>query len=256
MRKGTAAFPNLFVVFLFALAACAHLPDRPVHKTETGTVSATTETGFRICAPCTRDQAQTWAAAAKQDGVSALEAANCYAFLVKQGKNKKLRLADAVKGRKLAETAVIRLPRNGLAHYLYAYLTGLEAENDSLRGLELVPIIEREALLASDLNPAVNNGGPNRMLGELYLRAPAFPVSIGDSAKAVDHYRRAVDQDPGFLENRLGLVAALLAEEEPGKACFELKTILSEMPPDSKINPPWQRALELLKRLCDMQEGE
>ncbi len=256
MKKGTAAFLSLFVVFLFALAACTHLPDQPVHKTETGTVSTTTETGFSICAPCTRFQAQKWASLARQDGTLAIKAANCYAFLVKQGKDKELRLVDAVKGRKLAETAVIRLPRSGLAHYLYAYLTGLEAENDSLRGLELVPIIEREALLASDLNPAIDHGGPHRMLGELYLRAPAFPVSVGDSAKAVGRYRRAVDQDPEFLENRLGLAEALLAEEEPGKACFELKKILSEMPPNTKIKPAWKRALELLKCLCDMQEVE
>jgi hypothetical protein len=255
MKKGPSAFRSLFIVFL-VLSACAHLPDQSVHKTETGTVSATTETGFRVCAPCTRNQAQTWAAAAKQDGPSALKAANCYAFLVKQGKDKVLRLADAVKGRKLAETAVTMLPKSGLAHYLYAYLTGLEAENDSLRGLELVPVIEREALLASDVNPAIDHGGPHRMLGELYLRAPAFPVSIGDSGRAVDHYRLAVDQDPEFFENRLGLAEALLAEKEPGKACFELKKILSEMPPNSKINPPWRRALGLLKRLCDMQDVE
>ena len=256
MKKRPSAFPDLIVVFLFVLAACTHVPGQPLHKTETGTVAVATETGFRVCAPCTRDQAQTWAAAAKQDGSSALEAANCYAFLVGQGKDKALRLADAVKGRKLAEAAATMLPESGLAHCLYAYLTGLEAENDSLRGLELVPIIEREALLASDLNPAVDHGGPHRMLGELYLRAPAFPVSIGDSARAVDYFRRAVDQDPEFLENRLGLAEALLAEEEPGKACFELKKILSEMPPNSKIKPAWKRALELLKRLCDMQDIE
>lgn len=256
MKRGLSAFPKLFLVFLFVLAACIHLPDRSVHKAETGTVSVTTEADFRICAPCTRDQAKTWAGAAKQDGTSALEAANCYAFLVKQGKDKELRLADAVKGRKLAETALTMLPSSGLAHYLCAYLTGLVAENDSLRGLELVPVIEREALLASDLNPAIDHGGPHRMLGELYLRAPAFPVSIGDSSRAVDHFRLAVDQAPGFFENRLGLTEALLTEEESGEACFELKKILNDMPPDTKIVPSWRRALGLLKRLCDMQDVE
>jgi len=256
MKKGPFAFRSLFVVFLFVLAACTHLPGQLVHKAETGTVSVTTETGFSICAPCTRDQAQRWVIATKQDGASALKAANCYAFLVKQEKNREPRLADAEKGRKLAKTAVTMLPRSGLAHYLYAYLTGLVAENDSLRGLELVPVIEREALLASDLNPAVNHGGPHRMLGELYLRAPAFPVSIGDSARAVDHYRLAVDQDPEFFENRLGLAEALLTEEEAGEACFELKKVLNDMPPDTKIVPSWRRALGLLKRLCDMQDVE
>jgi tetratricopeptide (TPR) repeat protein len=255
MKKGPSAFRSLFVVFL-VLAACAHLPDQSVHKTETGTVSATTETGFRVCAPCTRNQAQRWAAAARRDGPSALKAANCYAFLVKQGKDKELRLADAEKGRKLAETAVTMLPRSGLAHYLYAYLTGLEAENDSLRGLELVPVIEREALLASNLDPAIDRGGPDRMLGELYLRAPGMPVSIGNLEKAIAHFRRASTIAPECAENRVGLVEALLEEGDVEKTCKQLHKLLSNIPPARSSEEPWQKALVLLERLCTMVDAE
>ena len=256
MKKGPSAFPKLFVIFLFVLAACAHLPDQPVHKTEKGTVSATTETGFRICAPCTRDQAQRWVTEAKQDGASALKAANCYAFLVKQGKDKELRLADAKKGRKLAETAVTMLPKSGLAHYLYAYLTGLEAENDSLRGLELVPVIEREALLAAKLNPEVNGAGPDRMLGELYLQAPCAPLSIGDLEKADAHYRRAIAIAPKHTDNRLGLVETLLEEGEEEEACTHLHGLLSGMRPARSSEVSWRKTLGLLKRLCTMRGPE
>jgi len=256
MKKGLSAFRSLFVVFLFVLAACAHLPDQSVHKTETGTVSATTETGFRICAPCTRDQAQKWASSARQGGASALEAANCYAFLVKQEENKTTKLADAKRGRKLAETASKVLPESGLAHYLYAYLTGLKAENDPLRGLELVPIIEREALLASNLEPAIDRGGPDRMLGELYLRAPGMPVSIGNLEKAIAHFRRASTIAPECAENRVGLVEALLEEGAVEKACKQLHKLLSNMPPARSSEEPWRKALVLLERLCTMGDAE
>ena len=156
----------------------------------------------------------------------------------------------------MAQAAVAMLPRSGLAHYLAAYLTGMEAENDPLRGLALVPLIEREAMIASDLDPGIDHGGPDRMLGELYLHAPGIPISIGDSAKAVDRFRRALDHDPEFPENRLGLVEALLAEEELGRACFELKGVLSEMAPDDTVNLRWKKTIELLDRLCSLQETE
>ena len=255
MKKGPSVFRSLFIVFL-VLAACTHLPDQSVHKTETGTVSTTTETGFSICAPCTRNQAQSWAAAAGRDGPSALKAANCYGFLVKQGKDKELRLADAVKGRKLAEVAATMLPRSGLAHYLYAYLTGLEAENNSLRGLELVPVIEREALLAAKLNPEVDGAGPDRMLGELYLRAPGAPLSIGDLEKAAAHYRRAIAIAPKHTDNRLGLVETLLEDGEDEEACTQLHGLLSDMRPVRTSEISWRKTLGLLKRLCSMRSSE
>ena len=250
MKKGPNAFGSLFIVFLLLFTACTHLPDRPVHKIETGRVSAATGADFRICAPCTRNQAQEWAKAAGGDGTSALKAANCYAFLVKQEKDKELRLADARKGRKLAEAAATMLPESGRAHYLYAYLTGLEAENSPLRGLELVPVIEREAALAAKFDPEVNEAGPDRMLGELYLRAPGAPLSIGDLEKAAVHYRRAMAIAPKHIENQLGLVETLMEDGEDEEACTYLHRLLSDMPPVRSSEASWRQALALLKRLC------
>jgi len=255
VKKRLHVFSNL-LVFLFVFTACTHLPDQSMHKAETRAVSAITETDFRICAPCTRNQAQEWAKAAGGDGASALKAANCHAFLAGQAKDKVLRLADAKKGRKLAETAVAMLPKSGLAHYLYAYLTGLEAENDTLRGLELVPIIEREALLAAKLNPRINGAGPDRMLGELYLRAPGAPLSIGDLEKADAHYRRAISIAPEHIENQLGLVETLLEEGEDEEACTYLHGLLSGMRPARSSETSWRQTLGLLKRLCTITGSE
>jgi len=209
-----------------------------------------------VCAPCSRDKAGQWAADAKEDAWSGLKAANCYAFLVKIGTDKAGRLADAKTGRQLAESAVQRQPRSGLAHYLHAYLTGLEAENDPLRGLELVPVIEREARMAAELSPLIDDAGPDRMLGELYLRAPGMPISVGDVEKAVACYRRALTIAPGFAENRLGLVEALLKAEETTEACMQLHGLLSNMSPVGESEAIWQKTLDLLRHLCTAKNAE
>jgi len=210
--------------------------------------------GFVLWEPCTREQAERWAADAERDGTAALRAASCYVTLIERGKEKSAGLEDARRGRAAAEAAVRRFPASGLAHYLAAYLAGLHAERDRLRGLALVRIIEREARRAADLNPELDRGGPDRMLAELYLRAPAYPFSVGDRKKAVRHYRRAVAVDPAAPENRLGLAEALLADNKPGEACAELRSFLSEMRASSREGPVGRKALDMMERACSRRE--
>ena len=207
-----------------------------------------------LWSPCTPDQAVTWEGQREQDPDAPLRAARCYAFLARHGKNKAVRLENAIKGRRMAEAAVSRDPGNGTAHYLAAYLAGLEAENHTLKGLALVPVIEAGALEAVRLNPQLDHGGPDRMLGELYLKAPDPPVSIGDLEKAVLHYRRAVSLDPDYVENRLGLAEAYLEDEDPGSACRQIQEILNRIPPAEDWKGPWKQSLNLIERLCEMEK--
>lgn len=214
-----------------------------------------------IGGPCSREQAGSWASRAAKKGngaaedeaaaLAALKAANCYIFLSKAAGDKAMRLNDAIRGRELAEIAVDLLPENALAHYLLAYLSGLEAELAQIRGLALVPVIEREALIAAESGPEIDRGGPDRMLGELYLRAPAFPLSVGDSSKALIHFERAVAQAPENLENRAGVVEALLAEEQYGAACSKIGEILERLPKsDEYEEDTWRRIGSALGRIC------
>jgi hypothetical protein len=247
------ARPNLIVVLLIcALSACAQVPEK-----RDFVIERAAEDEYRLLAediylwePCTRSEAEAFAAEAETVGLAALRAASCYLLLVTEETDGATRLADAKRGRKLVDAALKSYPKSGGAHYLAAYLTALEAQNDHVRGLFLVPVIEREALAAAEFHPKVDHGGPDRMLGELYLRAPGLPVSVGDSAKAVVHYRRARDQDPSYPENRLGLVAALMAEDELKAACDELMELLTEMPPRDQAEAIWTKALGLMKQLC------
>ncbi|HIJ40046.1 MAG TPA: hypothetical protein HPP90_03050 [Deltaproteobacteria bacterium] len=250
MRSVFSRFLFLFFV-LFLTGACSHGND-VIRQDENPTERHGTESNRVMGESCTRSEAEKFTLKARENPLAALEAAVCYAFLARQGENRAEKLADAKEGRKMAEAAMKSFPENATAHYLMAYLTGLEAENDPARGLELVPVIEREALTAGHLNPNIDNGGPDRMLGELYLRAPSFPMSVGDVEKAMTHFRKAVKLAPNFLQNRVGLLEALVENEDPSEACLEIEKIFVRMPPEEEMTEEWKRSLKLLKRMCGM----
>jgi hypothetical protein len=244
---------SLWIVIL--LAACAPMESMRQHETVVDGITGATKKSS-LWSSCTQNQAFLWVKRSKEDPEAALQAARCYAVFARNEKNTSLRLENAVTGRKMAETAVVLDPKNGMAHYLAAYLAGLEAENQPLKGLGLVPVIERHALEAARLNPGLDHGGPDRMLGALYLRAPDPPVSVGDLGKAIDHYQRAVSQYPDFVENRLGLAEAYLNDEEPGPACEQLRLILTRITPVTTWEGSWKQTLDLMKRLCEMEEQD
>ncbi|WP_225072920.1 hypothetical protein [Desulfuromonas sp. CSMB_57] len=197
--------------------------------------------------PCTLAEARSLAAAAEQDPTAALQGAACYATLVeKQGGD----LSAARAGRALAEQAAAAFPTSGTAHYLAGYLAGLEAQRAPLQALPLVKVIEAAALKALQLDPVLDHAGPARMLGDLYLRAPAFPVSIGDPDQAVTYFREAVRRAADFTENRLGLAEALLAIEEPAAACSELTEAWRQLQSAADAEGLGRRTLELQQRLC------
>jgi tetratricopeptide (TPR) repeat protein len=243
---------GIFLILLcLVVAACAPSRERAITVENRGELTPGGAT-FPLWEPCTRQQAMEWAAA-DTGSILALKAASCYAVLA-QEKGNKTSLADVREGLKLAVAATEKAPSNGLAHYLYAVLAGLQAEREPLKGLAMVPIIEREAKAAALLSPGIDRGGPDRVLGDLYLQAPGIPVSIGDPARASRHYQKAVEIAP-LVENRLGLVAALLKEEETSAACRELGKILKDMPPVSEQLEDWRKSLELFGRLCQNLAG-
>ncbi len=239
---------GLLIAVLLAAWGCA--PVQPVPLPRPGVGVPSLPQPVEIGRPCTREEAAALDTEAAGDPQAALEGAACLIYLAERAEEGPSRLADIRRGRRMAEAAVEAWPESGLAHYLLAWLVGLEAEAVPLKGLELVTVIEREAQTAAGLEPVVDHGGPDRMLGELYLRAPGFPVSIGDSELAVEHFRKAVAQDPLFAENRLGLAEALLADGDTAGACAELTEGWRRLAPDG-AGENWQRTLKLQQRLCE-----
>ncbi len=235
----------MIIALTLLLVACA--PTVPPPPSAAGRVAPTA--AVPVPGPCSRAQAESWAAA--DDAASVQQAAACYAWLAQSDQEREKQLADAKRGRELAEKALRLKPESGPAHYLNAYLAGLEAERQPLHGRALVPVIEREAQAAADLNPDFDRGGPDRMLGELYLRAPGPPISIGDPEKAVAHYRRAVEVAPENTENRLGLAEALLADDQDKAACDQLQNYFRQVPAPPAQGEDWKKAVELQKQVCE-----
>ena len=77
---------------------------------------------------------------------------------------------------------------------------------------DLVAEVVRLATAARTADPSVDHAGPDRVLGAIFLRAPAWPVSVGDLDRATDHLEAAVGRAPGWPENHL-LLAEAFAED-------------------------------------------
>lgn len=237
--------PILFGVVCLLYGCAMPVPEGPAPVS--GGAAAAPEP-LDLWQPCDADGAERLRLAAAEDANAALRGAACYAYLVEQAGGD---LKAAETGRRLAERAVTAFPASAEAHYLLAYLAGLEAQRNPVKALSLVTVIERQALAAFALNPAVDEAGPARMLGDLYLRAPAFPVSIGDPALAIEYYEQAVEMAPDQSENRLGYIDALLTEGRHGDACGQLVEFWRRLSPGENPGGLWERGLVLQGRLCE-----
>lgn len=243
----------IFMLFGVVCTLCGCMAPLDKVPVQPGVVPEDSPESVVLWAPCDTAQADAWRLAAATDAVAALHGAACYAYLVERAGGGS---TDAAAGRQLAEQAAGAFPRSAEAHYLFGYLAGLEAQFSPLRALSLVPVIEREALAALALNPALDEAGPARMLGDLYLRAPEFPVSVGDSSLAVEYFAQAVELAPQRADNRAGLIAALLEDEQVTGACLQLREYWQDRGPADDPSGEWQRGLELQQQLCDSLPGD
>ena len=121
----------------------------------------------------------------------------------------------AAEGVRFAETAIARgADGDGVVHYYLAANLGLAVRDHLSLAMESLPRLEREAARALDLTPDVDDGGPMRLLGMLYLKAPPWPSGIGDGDKAVGLLKRAVDAHPDHPLNHLFYAEALWEVDE------------------------------------------
>ncbi len=115
------------------------------------------------------------------------------------------------KGKKYAELLLRENPGNLEGHYWLAInLAGLADVSRAREGLAMVPRIVQELQRAAAIDPLYNQAGPDRVLGRIYSLAPAWPLSVGDLQKSLDHLRTAVKLAPQDSTNHFYLAEALL----------------------------------------------
>ncbi len=98
-------------------------------------------------------------------------------------------------------------------------------EKGIMQSLAMISPIKAAAEKALELDADYFYGGPWRVLGRLYHKAPGFPFSIGSTKKAVEYLEKAVKAGPKFYLNRLFLAEAYISNREKAKAKEHLEWI-------------------------------
>lgn len=158
--------------------------------------------------------------------------------------NKQQRLRYAEAGVGFAERARRANAARVEAHYFLALNIAKVAEAKNKLGL-IKSVIEA-AQLAGKIDGRYDEAGPYRLIGKVYLTAPAWPVSVGSPERAIETLERAVSLVPAPT-NRLFLGQAYYHDEEYEKARTLLEGALKH---GNQIDPRWRKeAEEYLRRI-------
>ena len=108
------------------------------------------------------------------------------------------------------------------ANYYYALHLGLILQTKGLFALGKLPRLQ-EALKISMEKPGQDSGGPLRVLGMLYLSAPAWPQGIGDIEKALELLSEASTRYPAHPQNHIFYAKALIEDDDYENAAAALQ---------------------------------
>lgn len=130
------------------------------------------------------------------------------------------------KGRYYAERLIRENPSCGDGYYWKAVnLCGVAETGGAGRALRLLPEIVENMEKAAEINPAIDQGGPHRVLGRIFCEAPAWPMSVGDIEESLRHLTLAVQIAPDNSTNHLYLAETLLRLEQEKQALAELDKV-------------------------------
>jgi tetratricopeptide (TPR) repeat protein len=102
--------------------------------------------------------------------------------------------------------------------YARAMVTGRLVQVKGLTAAFLVREMEDWAQKSRSLDPTFRSGAATRMLGTLYVLAPASLLKGGDSEKGLELLEKLVREHPDAPENHLRLAEALIALGDPAPA--------------------------------------
>ncbi|HVN83251.1 MAG TPA: tetratricopeptide repeat protein [Candidatus Binatia bacterium] len=127
------------------------------------------------------------------------------------------------------EIAHRRTDDTASVQFARAAITGRLVQQKGLLAADLVSDIERSARRSRELDPNFRNGAATRLLGTLYVMAPAPLLQHGDSETGVELLEGLAEARPDVPENRLRLAEAYIALSDPDPArshlCFCLEHI-------------------------------
>ncbi len=99
-----------------------------------------------------------------------------------------------------------------------AIIAGRLAQISGLAAPSLIVEVERYARKSAELEPAFRAGAAQRLIGTLYVMAPAALLEHGDSELGLELLQGVVQRFPEHAANRLRLAEGYLALGDPGSA--------------------------------------
>ncbi len=136
------------------------------------------------------------------------------------------------------------------AAYYGGTLLGVLIEAAGFAGAGELSRMER--ILESSLRASgTDYGGPARVLGMLYLRAPAWPLGPGDPDRALELLGRAASEHPEYPENGLFYARALFEENRREDAARALAAAAAALAAGGwgDYAPLWEKELASLRLL-------
>jgi len=137
--------------------------------------------------------------------------------------------ADSPADREYAYDFVTRGEQGTAAYALArATVTGRLVQQRGLLAASLVRDVEDWAVRSVELDPDFRDGAAARLLGTLWVLAPAAFVEHGDSERGLEILAALVDDHPDRIENHLRLAEAFIALGDPAPAETPLCVCLAQ----------------------------
>jgi tetratricopeptide (TPR) repeat protein len=139
-----------------------------------------------------------------------------------------------------AKKAISIAPDKCEGHFWLGVNYGFYGEAHGMfKALSLVNPIKDEMNKAMAINENCECGGPQRVLGRLYSKAPFFKG--GSKSKAIEWLKKSVELCPNDTQTRMFLAEIYLDQDKKNLAIEQLKAILDVVPdpgwiPENKEN--------------------
>jgi hypothetical protein len=177
-------------------------------------------------------------------------------YLAERETDQKKREQLAAEGVGFAEIALAQGGEDdGAVHYFLATNLGLAIREHIVLAMDNLGRLESEMQHAVALSPDIDDGGPLRILGTLYLKAPSWPKGVGDHDKALELLEKAARTHPRHPLNHLFYAEALWDEGDAAmqmqtKAEFALGEKLLETGEWGYSKQPWRQEFEAFRQEC------
>ncbi|MBK8148142.1 MAG: hypothetical protein IPK58_07955 [Acidobacteria bacterium] len=138
------------------------------------------------------------------------------------------KLVNYEEGVSLGEKGVAADPNSLEANFWLAVNYGsFGQEKGIMKSLALINPMKECVERAMKVDESYFYGGPWRVLGRLYHKAPGFPFSIGNSKKAMDCLQKALEFGPNFYLNHLFIAELCISNGDRAKAREHLEWIIN-----------------------------